>query len=153
MRAGTNWITLFLISCLTTAATGEQPDLIKVRLQKAKTAYQEVLNKQQAGMLTALEKSAEAARKTGDKKRVDQIGEEREAYEKLGDLPKVVPVAGYLKATKLARLALRSYAAAVKSYTKAKMDGEDAAVQKELQEVLGVRPDLNGKLITLNGRV
>jgi hypothetical protein len=110
-----------------------QDDPVKGKLDKAKTAYDEQVDKLRDGLLKTLQDKEEAARKKGDKKLVDQIKGEREAFESSGELPKSVPTANYLRDYKQARSTLElAYTTAVKEYTKAKKDDEAAAVEKDL---------------------
>lgn len=128
--------TLLTVVCVFAAAVASAraaDDPTKDKLDKAKTAYDEQTEKSRAALIKRLQDREEAARKEGNKKLVDQVKAEREAFESRGELPKTVPTTGYVRESKQARIALEAaYAAAIKEYTKAKKDDEAAVVEKEL---------------------
>jgi hypothetical protein len=118
---------------LSSPASLAQSDPVRANLDKAKAAYDEQLDKLRAGLLKSLDEREESARKAGDKKLVDQVKAERDAFESRGELPKVVPTANHLRDAKAARTALETaYTAAIKEYVKAKKDDEAAAAERDL---------------------
>jgi hypothetical protein len=121
------------VSVLLAQSSPAADDPITVKLDKAKAAYDEQLDKLRDGLVKSLEEKEETARKSGNKKLVDQLKAEREAFEVRGELPKSVPTGNYLRDTKSARTTLElAYTAAIKEYVKAKKDDEAAAAERDL---------------------
>lgn len=111
-------------------------DAIRRSLDEAKAEYEEKLEKYQTAVTTWFEKREEAARKIGDKKAVDLIKAERQAFVENGDLPKTSP-ASLKSQLSSARLTIEiAYKSAVREYTKLKQDDEAAAIEKELEAFL-----------------
>jgi hypothetical protein len=124
---------LGVILVLSAAGRALQEDPIKAKLDQAKTAYDEQLDKIRGALLKSLDEKEDAARKAANKKLVDQVKAEREAFESRGELPKSVPTANLLRDGKAARTTLElAYVEAVKEYVRAKKDDEAAAAEKDL---------------------
>lgn len=116
-------------------ARGDDPDPVTAAYQKAKDAHQKELERLRKELLDALQKREDAARNDGNKKLVDQVKAEREAFEAGGALPKIVPTTGYRAGVKSANAGmLAAYKDAVKGYVKAKLDDKAAAAEAELKE-------------------
>lgn len=108
-------------------------DPVKEKLDKAKSAYDQQLDKLRAGVLKSLADREGTARKMSNKALVDQIKAERDAFEARGELPKSVPTANYLRDAKQARTALElAYTVAIKEYVKTRKDDEAATAEKDL---------------------
>lgn len=106
----------------------------RVKLDEAKAAYEASSEKYRAAVGVWLDKREASAREKGDKKLVDQVKAERQAFDERGELPPGAPVALKSRITS-ARAALDSaYKAAVREYTRAKRDEEAAAVEKEWEQ-------------------
>jgi hypothetical protein len=111
----------------------DEEDPIKARLDKEKAAYDGQVEKLRAGLLKSLQDKEDTARKDGNRKLVEQVKGDREAFEGKGELPKSVPTAAYTRTLQQARLVLEAaFATAIKEYTKAKKDDEAAAVEQQL---------------------
>jgi hypothetical protein len=130
-------LTVF-VGCVVSALAGgssvAQPaDAVKEKLDAARAAYQAALEKYRDGAADWLDRRERDARAKGDKKAVDQIKEERQAFEVKDELPDAAPAAVKRLLTKAQADMVAAYEAAVKEYTKdKKTDAEAAAVEKEL---------------------
>jgi hypothetical protein len=127
---------VFALACITFAAADPtEKDEIQAKLEQAKDAYQKAVEKAKDELLQSLQKREDTAREDGNKKLVDQIKADREAFEASGQLPKVVPVTAYQRTLDQARLPMETaFKAAVKEYLKAKLDSEADRVEAELKE-------------------
>src|SRR5262245_23916687 len=88
-------IALACLSLTAVSAHCQEPDLIKEKLDRAKAEYSAEVDKARQGVLDALQKREDAARQSGDKKAVDEVKAERQAFEEKGALPKSVATAAY----------------------------------------------------------
>jgi hypothetical protein len=113
------------------AAAADEPDPIKEKLFKAKTAYDAEMAQFRKAAGEWFDKRAEAARGAGDKKALDQVKAERKTFDENGELPKTAPAAVQQKSGAAKKALETAYTQAVKEYTKAKKDDEAAAVEKE----------------------
>jgi hypothetical protein len=119
------------LACGFAAAADEDP--VRSKLDDAKAAYDSEMEKFEASVDEWLDKREESARKDGNKKLVDQVKAERQAFNEHGELPKDLPTTIRRKAT-LARLALESaYTTAIKEFTKASRDDDASAAERELE--------------------
>jgi|GEM_PF-6937602 len=131
---------VFAIVFLVTAmcvVVGEDKDPIKEKLFAAKVAYDKEMRQIRKQATEWLDKREETFRNAGDKKGLDQVREERKAFEEFGELPKYMPTAVQQKQTQAKKKLEAAYAEAVKAYIRAKKDDEAAAVEaawKELKE-------------------
>ncbi len=113
------------------SAQADDADAVKEKLFQAKKTYDTETQKFRQAVAEVLDKREADARKTGNKKGVDQAKAERKAFEETGELPMTVPLA-VLKSMVTARANLdRAYAAAVKEYVKLKEDSAAEAAEKE----------------------
>jgi hypothetical protein len=116
------------------AASCETVDAVKAKLDRAKAIYKKETDKLSADVLAHLDKREEPARKKGDRKLVEQIQAEREAFEKKGELPITAPPESKKKYRAAQGKMGRAYDEAIKEYTKARQDAEAAAVEEEFAE-------------------
>lgn len=131
----------FVIGCLALAVSvAYGQDAVKTKLDAAKQAYKIAEVEQRQAVGTWLDKRDETARKDGNKRLVDLIKTERKAYDEKGEIPKGAPKT-ILEKIGPARAAMEAaYREAVKEYTKARMDKEAEAVEKEWKEFLKGKP-------------
>jgi uncharacterized protein (TIGR03067 family) len=111
----------------------DDAEAVKEKLFQAKKAYDVEVQKFRKAVSDLLDKREVTARNAGDKKVVDQIKAEREAFEKNGEMPSMIPpnVQDPLNA---ARMKLdKAYSTAVKEYVRLKMDDAAEATEKEQQ--------------------
>jgi hypothetical protein len=115
-------------------------DPIRDKLDKAKTAFDDAVEKYQKKVHDGLDKAEETAHKAGNKDRVDKIQAEREAFENSDDdLPKSVVLAKEYKRDEDAARAILdlAYEAAAVEYLKEKKDAKAEGVaddRKKFQE-------------------
>jgi hypothetical protein len=114
----------------TCAAFADEKDPVKEKLFKAKVAYDAEMAQFRKSAGDWFDKREEAARKAGDKKALDQIKDERKAFDEASALPQTAPAAIKQKHEKATKALETAYAEAVKTYTKAKKDTEAAAVEE-----------------------
>jgi len=115
-------------------ARADDAEAVKEKLFQAKKDYDAEVQKFKKAITEVLDKREEDARKTGNKKAVDQAKTERTAFEKTGELPVVVPTA-LNKQMNTARTKLdKAYATAVKEYLRLKQDDAAGVTEKEQQE-------------------
>jgi uncharacterized protein (TIGR03067 family) len=109
----------------------DDAEAVKEKLFQAKKAYDVEVQKFKKAVL---DKREDTARKGGDKKLVDQIKAEREAFEKNGEIPSMIPP-NVREPVNAARMKLdKAYSTAVKEYLRLKMDDAADATEKEQQE-------------------
>jgi hypothetical protein len=84
-------VTVFIACVLSALAaesrTARAADPVKEKLDAAKAAYEAALEKYRASACDWFDKRERAARARGDKKSVDRIAEERQAFEEKDELP------------------------------------------------------------------
>ena len=128
-------ILAYLSFSTVSSAQDQTSDPAKETLDKAKAEYDAAIVKLQQSVLDSLQKKEDAARKDGDKKLVDQLKAERQAFEDKGELPKTVNALAYQKGLKQTRMAMEAaYRQAVKDYLQAKMDAKADFVSEQLKE-------------------
>jgi hypothetical protein len=135
------WLLVIVLAGLVTSVRADS-DSTRMKLDEAKAAYEASSEKYRAAVGVWLDKRESSARDKGDKKLVDQVKAERQAFDERGELPPGAPVVLKSRLAS-ARSALDSaYKAAVREHTRAKRDEEAAAVEKEwdLFKAAGVRP-------------
>jgi hypothetical protein len=117
-------------------ARADDAEAVKEKLFQAKKAYDAEVQKFKKAITDQLDKREDDARKAGNKKQVDQIKVERDAFEKTGELPQMVP-SSIREPVTAARTKLdKAYTTAVKEYLKSKMDDAADATEKERQEFI-----------------
>jgi hypothetical protein len=126
-----------VLSCTLAAQVDDDPAaVIKNKLEDAKDAYKAAADTFQQSVAAYLDKREEAARKDGNKKLVDQLNEERSAFERKGELPPSLPP-GIRQELTGARPALdRAYQAAVKDYVRIKLDQDADRTEKARQQLV-----------------
>ena len=112
------------------AVCAEDKDPVLEKLFKAKETYDSEIQQFRKQAKDWFDKREDAARRAGDKKALDQIKDERKAYDETGALPQTVPAAIKQKHDRATKALETAYADAVKAYTKAKKDKEAAAVEE-----------------------
>jgi hypothetical protein len=119
-------------------ALGFDPDEIKNSLDRAKETYERELAAHRKDLLSTLEKAEDEARRNGNKKLVDQIIADREAFGQKEKLPKSIPTRFYtLKVRQSRRTLEAAFRQAVKDYTRTKQDAKAGLVEGELQDFQG----------------
>jgi hypothetical protein len=107
-------------------------DPVKEKLNAAKAEYEAAIEKYRAAACDWFDQRERAARAKGDKKAVDRVKEDREAFEVKDELPDTaLPTLKRLLPNAQADMRV-AYKAAVAEYTRDKKDAEAAAVEKEL---------------------
>ncbi len=120
-----------LLSSFVLAASGQDADPIKAKLDKVRAAYDNEALLYNQGVRDWFAKREEAARAKGDKKLVDAIKVELVAFDETGELPKTAPLAPRTKYAAARKAMAAAYTEAVKEYTKAKKDAEASAVEAD----------------------
>jgi hypothetical protein len=105
-------------------------DPIRDKLVAARATYDAEIKQARKQAEDWLEKREATARKDGNKKLLDQVKEERKAFEEDGELPKAAPAVLRQKPAAARKAMDAAYAEAVKAYTRAKKDDEAAAVEE-----------------------
>jgi|GEM_PF-1913488 len=122
------------------------PDSVaKVKLERAKMGYESDLNKLRTKLLAALERKENDARKDGNKKLVDQIEADRKTLDELQLLPQSIPTREFEVGVKKAREEMKSaYAAAIKDFTRQRLDAEAQRTEQELNLFLAEEFNFQG---------
>ena len=131
-----NWavVAAALYFLTATIAQGQDADAIRAKLDKAKLTHDAQLDRCREAVFEVLEKREEAARRVGDKKQVDRIKAERLKFEEQGELPKSLPASLRRKFVTAHSSLENAYAAAVKEFTKAKLDDDAEDTERELEK-------------------
>lgn len=126
---------LALLGVLTCSiALSADEDAVAKKLQAAKDDYDAKIEKAEAAVVKWFDKREDAARKSGDKKALDQIKADRSAFEEYSTLPGTAP-ADLRKQFTGARTAYEAaLLAAIKDFTKLKRDEDAAAIEKTLRD-------------------
>ena len=107
---------------------------IQTKLDAARTTYEAKREQFHEYVAKYFDKRNEAARRSGNKKQVDQIKEEQKAFEVKGDLPSDAP-AELRRKISTARQAMESaYQTAIRDFTKSMFDDEAASTEKLLEQ-------------------
>lgn len=116
------------------SALADDADAVKEKLFQAKKEFDGEVKKFKQTIEESFDKREEAARAAGDKKAVDTVKSEREAFAKTGETTAAAHAASKQKIA-AARIALdQAYTAAVKDYVRVKLDKEADTTEKERQE-------------------
>jgi len=136
------WLALCVACVLAVVvpAVRADDDPTRAKLDNAKAAFDAAAEKYRVAVAGWFDKREEPARDKGDKKAVDLIKAERQAFVERGELPQSAPVElkSQLKTTR-SGLEL-AYKTAIGEYTKGKRDNEAAVVEKELAGWLSGNP-------------
>lgn len=115
------------------AFAGDDP--VREKLDAARDGYKGDLEKVRNSITSWFDKREADARREGNKKLVDQVKAERQAFALRGEVPEPLP-AGLKAMPKVARSKLEAaYETAIREYTKLHKDDLAAAVEKELKEL------------------
>jgi hypothetical protein len=116
------------------SARADNAEMLKEKLFQAKKDYDAQLLKFKKAITDLLDKREENARKKGDKKILDQIKVERDAFEKTGESSQVIPNA-IREPMSAARAKLdKAFAATIKELIRLKQDDAAGATEKEQRE-------------------
>ncbi len=127
-------LTLGLCGIELSPARADDAEMVKEKLFQAKKEYDAEVQKFKKAITESLDKREDDARKSGNKKLVDQIKAEREAFDKTGELTQTIPATIQDVAT-VARTKLdKAYARASKEYLVLKNDDAVEATEKERLE-------------------
>jgi hypothetical protein len=142
----------FLLALLTGVLTAglcparaDDADMVKEKLFQAKKDYDAVVHKFKKATTDLLDKKEVDARKAGDKKLLDQIKAERDAFEKTGETPFMIPKPIRDPLTAARAKVDKAYTAVIKEYLRLKMDEAAGTVEKEQQEFNFSSVILSGK--------
>ena len=126
---------LLLLAIMASAATtfGGDEDLIRVKLDADKLVFASDMDKVNKSINDLFDLREANARKTGDKKVIDQLKIDRSAFADKGELPLSLPMAIRQKYANVKATMETAYTRAVREYTKAKKDEDAAIVQLELE--------------------
>lgn len=119
---------------LCSSLAGAADDTIKKNLDSARATFEAEAQKVRQAVGEWLDKREEAARKDGNKRLVEQIKVEQEAFQDAGELPRNLPVPLKQRLVAARTSMEAAYATAMKAYTREKKDDEAAAVETELAE-------------------
>jgi hypothetical protein len=107
-------------------------DPVRENLDKARAEFQAEMGAARKKLLEALDRAEEAARQGGNTKGVDEIKDQREAFAKRGEVPRLAASREYQQERTRARKTLDdAYLAAAAAYTKARTDARAEAVERE----------------------
>ncbi len=136
------WLALCVACVLVVVAPAVQADddPTRAKLDQVKKEFDAATEKYQVGVASWFDKREETARDKGDKKAVDQIKAERQAFVERGEMPQSVPVALKSRLTTARSTLELAYKTAIGEYTKGKRDNEATAVEKELAGWLSGNP-------------
>jgi hypothetical protein len=109
-------------------------DPVRDRLVTAKEKFNGDMIRYQLAVKDYFNKREDQARKVGNKKVLDQVLKEREAFDKSGELPAALPAAIGAKARAARKAMAAAYAEAIKEYLKAKQDNLAAAVESDFEK-------------------
>ena len=129
---------------LTTVHGADDPSTDK--LSRAKAAYEADIEKYKTAAIAWFDRKEETARKAGDKKTVDQVKSERQAFDDNGKLPTSAPTSMKNQITSARGALETAYKTAISEYIRAKRDDEAASVEKELATFQSGRVETNIKL-------
>jgi len=116
-------------------AQDEKP--IRAKLDQAKSDYEAEMAKCRKEMTDSFDKKEVSLRKAGKKDLLDKLKLEREAFDKEGELPIVVPTLAYTQKSRQARHALdKAFRQSIKECLKAKLDEQAAKIETEFKEFL-----------------
>lgn len=125
-------------------AQADDAESIKEKLFQAKKTYDSETQKYKKSVEEWLDKREGVARAAGDKKAVDQIKTEREAFLKDGGVSQALPAAMKQQLATARTNLDKSYSTAVKEYLILKDDAAAGAIEKDQKEFrngsVGLRP-------------
>jgi hypothetical protein len=125
-------LAFIFVSSLLLLARDDDPT--KEKIFKAKTAYTAEIAKLRSEVIASFDKKEEKARSKGDKKVVDEIKDQRAAFDEAEEWPTDMTADLRMRLTKARTQLETTYQSALKEYIKAKKDEEAAAMEKEIAE-------------------
>jgi hypothetical protein len=123
-----------LFLCAVASAQDENP--IRKKLDAAKAAYLEDMEKFRLAVVADLEQREQTARSKGDSKLVEQAKADELAFDLQGDIPRGLPPMVKQKAIDARSALERAFRAAEKEFTKAKMDDEANETKRDLELIM-----------------
>ena len=114
--------------------------MIKEKLETARSKYAADADKFRKVVAAQLDEREKKARDKGDKKTVDLVKAERQAFEDKGETPKSIPQEVKAKFTATRNSMEVAYKAAIGGYTTEKKDDDATAIEKEMEEFLKGNP-------------
>ena len=114
--------------------------MIKEKLETARSKYAADADKFRKVVAAQLDEREKKARDKGDKKTVDLVKAERQAFEDKGELPKSIPQETKAKFTAAQKSMEVAYKEAIGGYTTGKKDDDATAIEKEMEEFLKGNP-------------
>jgi hypothetical protein len=131
-----HFVCAFATLALTTLCPARADDVgtVKEKLFQAKKEYDAEVQKFRKSVGDALDKREADARKAGNKKLVEQIKDDRDRFEKSGELPTDGSKAALTQITAARAKLDKAYTAAVKDLVKIKEDAAAEATEKEQQK-------------------
>lgn len=127
-------------------------DSVQKELDRAKAVYQKEKEAYRASVLESYEKREDAARKAADKKLVDQVKAELDAFEHWNAAPSSVPPAVNKRRSSSRARMESAFQSAIKNYVRMKNDEAASATEKELEEFRGEDwPHLNLEAAKITG--
>lgn len=123
------------VAALSSVLAIAQDDPIKKKMLKVKTAYEAEVAKLRTEVVAWYKKREEAARNAGNKKLIDELKQQREAFEAKEEWPLDMPSDLRTRLTKAKTQLETAYTTAIKEYTKAKKDDEASEIEKDLLEL------------------
>jgi hypothetical protein len=127
-------VVAFVVCLISFASVVADDEPIRKRLETAKAAYQSEQTQIRKSVQDWFDKREATARSDGNKKLVEQIKADREAFYETDDLPAGVPTIIKQKAAAARKTLEGAYTQAVKEFTKLKKDAEAEAIEKEWKE-------------------
>ncbi|OWK43574.1 hypothetical protein [Fimbriiglobus ruber] len=120
------------------ASTGNlrSADKVGEKLEKAKGLYEKEMKKIETDAKKYFEAEEKKWRSAANKKKVDEILDQRRAFETDGSLPNTAPSLLRKNLVRQREILEKSYQEAIGQYTKAKMDEHASTAEKELKELL-----------------
>lgn len=106
-------------------------DPVRTRLEEAKATLDAETDAWRAAIAEWFDSREKRARKDGDKKAVDEIKAQRQAFADTGELPRNAPSSAQRRLAKAREAMAEAYANAVAEYTKLSRDDDAAAVAEE----------------------
>ncbi|QJW93025.1 RICIN domain-containing protein [Frigoriglobus tundricola] len=153
MYRRTRAVSAAAILALMGGASAAEPDAIRAKLDKARAAYESELSAAEKGAGEALDKAEAAVRKRGDKAALDKLKAERELFELTGVPPKCVPAPVAQKAAAARKTLEAALAVAVKDFTRARLDAEAEAAEREAAYLKDAPPSLRPRYFLVVNKV
>lgn len=128
-------LSLCLAITLMTEPSLPVSDRLQEKLELARTEYDNSIATYEMLVTEYFDKRESSARELGDKRKVDQIKNERSLFEHAGELPIHSPLTLRIRPQRALLALSQAYADVVKEYTRESKDALAEATQKELAEI------------------